>query len=204
MKYEKNLTPDELQDCKVAQLAKGAGKLDALLSVADRLNSGYVQPSIYNVKDFLERNRDYLLHQVGLDYDGKPLNTKKYKVLCHVVCTTEQEVEACSPDDAKEKANQLIWEDSDACALYIYRDDIRSASVVSCREEGRFEEVEYDDPNANRTQWLEERLAEAVNMLVQVKDGIDVDDVTASASVSGAGKAVDRLVSEVRAVYPRM
>lgn len=204
MEYRKKLTIDDLEGCKAADLAKAAGKAEPFMEAVDRLNRDYVQPGIGSAIELVDRNRNYLLHQIGLDHDGQPLKTKKYRVRYHVVCTTEQEVEAISPDDAREKADQLVWEDSDACALYVYRDDIQSIVPVSCRVDGRLEEVEYDAGPANRTKWLEDRLAEAVNLLAQIRDGESADDVTASRSEKDTGKDVGQFVAEVRAVYPCM
>ncbi len=204
LQYVKEVGPEELNGCEAFGLAKAAGKDREFFKAAGGLNQQFVHMSIDDVKAMIERNRDYLLHKIGLDHDGKPLKTKKYKVRYHIACTSEQEVEATNPDDAKEKANQLLWEDSDACALYIYRDDILSASVISCREEGRVKDVEFDTPLADRTKWLEDRLAEAVNMLVQIRDGESVYDVTVSSYEKDAGKGVDQFVAEVRTLYPRM
>lgn len=204
MKYVKNLAKEELQGCEAYELAKAAGKENEFLVEADRMNCDYVQPSLYNAKDFIDRNREYLLHKVGLDKDGQPLKTKEYKVRYHVVCTWDQDVEALDPEEAREKANQLIWEDGDCCQIYVYRDGIQSAVPISCCEKGNSKEVEYDGSFADRTKWLEDRLAEAVNLLAQIQDGESVDDVTTSESEKGPDKGVDQFIRQVRDVYPGM
>ena len=74
-----------------------------------------------------------IMESLGLTLDGKPVK-KKYKVFLRITATDMVEVEADSPEEARDKAKDVFYDNFDDMFMTIMREDVESAVPVAYDE----------------------------------------------------------------------
>lgn len=136
MEYKKLFDVKEFPWCPAAvhviMKARNAGKIKELeAEIVSDLNSYTHISSEDEINEWVRSHADDLLRRIGLTPKGKPLPAKKpIKVFLRLTTIVEQEVDARTPEKAKERADELFYAESDPLVC-IDRDDIESLVPVA-------------------------------------------------------------------------
>jgi hypothetical protein len=134
MKYTVDFSPHTFEWYGSAKRVVGyvakAGKMDEFGRMLS-YHFGYSNiPSAEEINKYVNDHQVSMLHDLGMGPDGKPLKNSKIKVFLRLEAMVEQEVEADTPEKAREKAAECYLEDSDPL-LSILRDDVQSLTPVA-------------------------------------------------------------------------
>lgn len=115
---------------RVVGYIKKAGKMDAFAEVLKGYFGYSHIPSESEINKYVNDNQVSILHDLGMNPDGSPLKTNKIKVFLRLTAVVEQEVVSDDPEEAKDIAGELYWEESDPL-LSMDRDEVQELVPVA-------------------------------------------------------------------------
>ena len=129
-------TPDARM---VVDKVMSAGKKDEFEEIIKkRFDNEHDTVSDGEINSFVAGNGGYILASVWLDKDGNPIEEpKKYKVFCRVTGTVEEEVEADTPEEARQKVVDEFWDAGGDPLFCMNRDDVETVVPVAYDEGGQ-------------------------------------------------------------------
>lgn len=146
----------------IVETIKNAGKgTEFEKLVEDRFDSEDDTASDLEIDKWVADNAIRIMGGLGLALDGKPVK-KKYKVFLRITATDIEEIEASSPEEAREKAKDGFYDNFDDMFMTIMREDVESAVPVAY-DEGDGETKDYpheeqEDPSGRRQVWALTRM----------------------------------------------
>ena len=138
-KFDLDTFPWKYKAAKVISKIKDAGKLEELSNVLEeRFDNECDTASDHEIDDFVAENGVEVLKMCGLDASGRPIGSKrKYKVFCRLTGTTEEEVEADTPEEARKKVVDEFWDTVGDPLVCMNREDVETIVPVAYDEGGK-------------------------------------------------------------------
>lgn len=204
MNYAKEFELDSLGDsCAAVNKARDAGKSDELLSLLEKKFAGRCE-TLEEIREYVNSHENNLLREIGLAPDGKPLDEKKFKVFVRINCITDFEVNAKNPEDAREIANEIVWEDPGNCFINIHRDEIETAVPVAYEEPESFETKDYGPSDEERQEFKNALIGHPLLALCRIeKDSCGLSEVSETQLFLTMEEAFEQMTKEFCEKYDK-
>ena len=127
---------------RVVDMIRKAGKMDEFKEALDDWFHGD-HPTSDDIQEHVASSSKSILNRIGLDENGNRLDRKKFKVFYRITGTGSEEIEAETPEEARDKFIEEFWDSPGDPLLCIERSDVESVTPV-CYDCGDGDTKDYE------------------------------------------------------------